>query len=271
MTLFGVAVTARAGRTETQEADFLADVLGRRIDLQYTFSGLNEFPARFSVAPFRHIVGRAPMWSFKMDPLEAIGQEPGGTWSQFVASVPAHPLGWDYRFIYYQEPGNQGRVAPDLYRAAFHRLQELTGRDDILFGVNLSSWDFDPRNPTAQGPRYIPATADFVGLSLFTSSKDPGDNKDALGRAYEAVHDAGVPFGLSSIGVSWEQTRTAAEMWMRHLADFAHSRAAYGDPLDHIVCYSSDISPWEINEWWLDGADWTTRAWRDLIDTARGG
>jgi hypothetical protein len=262
LTLFGVAATARAGRTEAEEADYLAGVLGRPIDLRYSFSP--TLPGSYATAPFRFDTARLSLWSFKMTPATAATQMDGGSWSAFLDTVPAEP-GRIYRFIYYQEP--EDNMTPAEYLAGFAALKALTVRPDVLLGVNLKSWEFDPvANPSANGAAYIPPGADFVGLSLFTNTGDPRVNRDALGRAYLAVRERGIRFALSSIGVSAQQDQIKREAWMRHLAVFATHLAAHGDPLDHLVCYSSADPSFADYPWWLDGSPAMVTAWRDLRD-----
>lgn len=270
-TLFGVApAPARAGRTEPQEADYLEGVLGRDIDLRYSFSPITNLPTSYSGAPFRFDAPyRESLWSFKLDPTWSAGQIQAW-WVPFLDSIPVIQ-GRVWRFIYYQEP--EDNMTAVQYQIAFDTLHMLQNRDDVRLGCNLTSWQFDPANTSANGAAYIPGSADFVGLSLFTNNLDPASPsvKDALGRAHQAALARGVPFALSSIGVSAQQTQSKAEAWLRHLASFAANAAAHGNPLDHVVCYTSNNVPsgWLMTDWFLDGATWTTRAWRDFYDTAR--
>lgn len=271
-TPFGVAVSPRDGRTEAAEIAYLQAELGREIGLHYSFS--SSLPADFGSSPMRVDSARRSLWSFKMLPDEALAQDEGGPWAAFVESIPSGITQERRDLIYWQEPGDEvraGKLTAAEYRAAFDHLYSFIDAPNVRLGVNLSSWDFDlANNRLAAGTLLVPDSAQFMGLSLFANSVDPNVNRDALGRALWAAERMGVPVGLSSIGVSSEQSASKVVSWLAHLALMATAQRAKRNPLEHIVCYSSNKVPagWSLTQWWMDGSPTVLAAWRDLYDVA---
>jgi hypothetical protein len=268
-TLFGTTTfPPRAGRTEAQELQYLAStpVLGRPIDLRYSFS--SSLPVSFATSPMAKDTGSwTSLWSFKASPDTVASGGLDAAWSTFLTTIPLD--GKTRRIIYYQEPEDNMTAAQ--YTAAFDRLAALEDRDDVLLGENLKSWEFDLANSTANGADYIDDKADFVGISLFANSTDPNINRDALGRAAAAVEGKKIPFGLSSVGVSYQQSASKVASWFAYLEVFATAQRANGHPLDHVVCYSSNVTPatWTIQDWYMDGSATTLAGWREMVDALR--
>lgn len=267
-TLFGATTyPPRAGRSELEEFAYLESdaALGRGIDLRYTFS--SSLPTSYSSSPMVNDSDCLSLWSFKAFPSGVIAGTLDQKWMTFLGSIPID--GKKRRIIYYQEPSDN--MSGANYVAAFDRLRQLNDNENVLLGTNLSSWDFDTANTNANGEAYIHPKADFVGISLFSNSTNPNTNRNALGRAARAVNSFGIPFGLTSVGVSSQQNTTHVLNWFTYLEIFATAQRVNGHPLDHIVCYSSNISPagWAISDWYMDGSATTLQGWRDLVDTIR--